>query len=296
MRKLFFDEQLQNKFLDRGFVQVPMLAAEELAYLMAQINTLLPADGFAPKGEDTFGQTYHCSFLDKNVDYKRRTQELIKGVFAAPINRYLNGYKILNCNFYVKPPGTGEFVIHQNWPAIEDLHDTTVTVWCPLVDVVAENGALQFVEGSHKILPHVEGPMTPGYFDRFRKELIEKYLTPNPMSAGEALIFDDGLIHWSASNQGTVARVAIQILCIPSDKPPVFFYYDPAHPERFEVIEVDSEFFIESGFMDLTKRQLEWKSLGFVENKNRFIGEAEFVSLLARGPEIRQQIYFGEPA
>jgi SAM-dependent methyltransferase len=293
MRQIFLEEGLQRAFMDRGFVQVPMLSSAEVAHLLDQIATLRPADGFAPKGNEGFGQTYHCSFLDKNVDYKRRTHELIKRVFAPGIDRVLKGYEILNCNFYVKPPGTGEFVIHQNWPAIADLHDTTVTVWSPLVDVVAENGALQFVEGSHKILPHIEGPMTPGFFDHFRKELIEKYLTPNPMSAGEALIFDDGLIHWSARNQGTEARVAIQILCIPKEVPPVFFFYDPAHPERFEVIEVDSEFFITSAFTDLTQRQPEWKSLGFIENRNRFLDEAEFVSLLARGPEIRQQIYSG---
>jgi len=291
MRTIFADEPLQSRFMDRGFVQVPMLSADEVAYLMDQLQTLRPADGFAPKEDEGFGQTYHCSFLDKNLDYKRRTHELIKGVFEVPINRHLHGYKILNCNFYVKPPGTGEFVIHQNWPAIADLNDTTVTVWCPLVDVVAENGALQFVEGSHKILPHVEGPLNPGYFDGFRRELIERYLKPNPMNAGEALIFDDGLIHWSAANQGDAPRVAIQILCIPTDVPPVFFFYDPQQPARFEIIEVDSEFFITSGFTDLTKRQDGWKSLGFVENKNRFIDEAEFGELLARGPAIRQQIY-----
>jgi hypothetical protein len=280
--------------MDKGFVQIPLLSDDEVAYLLSQLPTLRPDDNFAPiPGVTGFGQTYHCSFLDKNLDYKRRTHQLIKSVFDAPIARYLNGFEILNCNFYVKPPGTGEFVIHQNWPAIADLNDTTVTVWCPLVDVVAENGALQFVEGSHKILPHVEGPMNLGYFEHFRKELIEKYLKPNPMSAGQGLIFDDGLIHWSAANQGESPRIAIQILCIPSDVPPVFFFYDPAHPQRFEVIEVDSEFFITSDFKDLTQRQPEWKSLGFVPNKNRFIEEEEFVQLLAQGPQIRQQVYSG---
>lgn len=295
MRQIFFDEGLQERFMDRGFVRVPMLSSAEVAALLAEIPTLKPADGFAPKGAD-FGQTFHCSFLDSSIDYKRRTFELLKAAFNPGIQRYLKGYEILNCNFYVKPPGTGEFVIHQNWPATKDLNDTTVTVWCPLVDVVRENGALQFVEGSHKILPHVEGPLNLGYFDHFRKELIEKYLTPQPLPAGDALIFDDGLIHWSANNDGAEARIAIQIMCVPKDVPPVFFYYDPEHPERFEAIEVDSEFYLTCGYMDLTKRDPSWKSLGFVENKNRFIDEEEFVSLLARGPEIRRQIYAGEGA
>jgi hypothetical protein len=293
MRKIFHQESHQNHFMEKGFVRVPMLAPEEVQQILAALPTLRPADNFNPEGRDGFAHSYHCSFLDKSVDYKRRTHELLKGIFAQHIAQYLHGYEILNCNFYVKPEGTGEFVIHQNWPAIADINDTTVTVWCPLVDVVAENGALQFVEGSHKILPHIEGPMNPGYFDTFRKELIQKYLKPNSLTAGEALIFDDGLIHWSARNEAKAPRVAIQILCIPRDTPPVYFFFDHNHPERFEVIQVDSSFFVESDITDLTTRQPHWKSLGFVENRNRYIDEEEFVELLARGPQIREQIYAG---
>ena len=294
MRKIFLDDGLQDRFIDSGYVQVPMLSAAEVAQIHAGLATLKPADNFAPgENDDAFGRKYHCSFLDKSKEYKKQTHELIKGIFAPHIDQYLNGYQILNCNFYVKPAGTGEFVIHQNWPAIADLNDTTVTVWCPLVDVIESNGTLQFVEGSHKILPHVEGPACPGFFDKIRKELIEKYLKPNPMSAGEALIFDDGLIHWSANNDSPEPRIAIQILCVPKDAQPVYFYYDAAHPERFELIEVDSDFFVYSDVSDLMTRQPQWKSLGFVPNRNRFVDEEEFVELLAQGPEIRRQVYAG---
>jgi hypothetical protein len=267
-----------------------MLDAAEMAGMLEGVRALRPADRFAPTG---MVHSYHCSFLDANGQYKRQAFNLIQQIFAPHISQVLNGYEILNCNFYVKPPGTGEFVIHQNWPAIADLNDTTVTVWCPLVDVVESNGALQVVEGSHKLLPHVEGPNCPGYFRDFREALIRKYLKPIPMSAGEALIFDDGLIHWSAKNDSTAARFAIQILCVPSDAQPVYFFFDPKTPERFELIAVDSEFFINADITDLTKRQPHWRSLGFIENRNRYLTEREFASLLARGGEIRQETYFG---
>jgi hypothetical protein len=290
MRQIFSSAYLQAPFLRAGYIQVPMLEQDEVVYILSELSGLRPDDGFAPQGPDEFAR-YHCSFLDSNIDYKRRTHELIKRIFAPHIESYLNGYIILNCNFYVKPPGTGEFAIHQNWPAIADLNDTTVTVWCPLVDVVAQNGALQLVEGSHKILPHVEGPNSPCYFTHFRRELIEKYLKPHPMNAGEALIFDDSLIHWSANNDSEHARVAIQILCVPADAQPVYFFFDSQHPERFEVIEVDSEFFVASHVSDLQARQPGWKSAGFVANKNRLITENEFAGLLARGEHIREDVY-----
>jgi hypothetical protein len=286
MRQIFHDETLQQQFVRSGYNRVPMLSAAEVSHMLSQLATLRPGDGFAPAGG-----RYHCSFLDTNIDYKRETHRLIKSLFATRAAHYLNGYEILNCNFYVKPPGTGEFVVHQNWPAIADLNDTTVTIWCPLVDVVESNGTLQFVEGSHKLFQHVEGPNVAGYFRDFRQALIKKYLKPIPMSAGEALIFDDGLIHWSANNDSDKARIAIQILCVPADAQPVYFFYDPKTPDRFELIAVDSEFFINTPATALTTRQPQWKGLGFVENRNQYPTEEEFLALLARGNEIRREIY-----
>jgi hypothetical protein len=291
MRKILLDDDLQNRFIDSGFVPVPMLSAEEIAFIRSRLAMLRPDDNFAPTGRNGFEHSYHCSFLDKSIEYKRAAFDLIVSVFAPHIDRYLNNYRIVSCNFYVKPPGTGEFQIHQNWPMISNLNDTTVTIWTPLGDVDVSNGALHFVKGSHKILPHVEGPICPAYFNNFRKELIEKYLTPNDMKAGESVIFDDGLIHWSPNNHSDSARIAIQIALAPADLRPVFFFFDPKHQERFELVEADPEFYLASDVVDLTQRQPHWKHVGFVENVNRLIDEEEFVRLLAAGPEIRKQVY-----
>ena len=279
MREIFPDAELQQHFERTGYVRFTMLSPAEVNEILTELGKLRPNDGFAPGG-NKMNITYHCSFLDTNVEYKRQTHQLITGIFAPHIEKHLTGFEILNCNFYVKPPHTGEFAIHQNWPAIADMDDTTVTVWCPLVDVVESNGALQVVEGSHKIVPHIEGPTNPGFFRDFKEELIQKYLKPVPMKAGDCIVFDDGLIHWSAQNDSDEARIAIQILCVPKDAQPVYYYFDKDNPNRFELIEVNSEFYVESQIPDLMKRQPHWKSLGFVENKNRFLTEDEFAELL----------------
>ena len=291
MRKIFHDDGLQGHFTETGYAQVPMLSDEEVAYIHSCLAQLRPADKFAPTGRDGFEHSYHCSFLDKSIEYKREAFALMEEVFADHIDRHLNGFRILSSNFYVKPPGTGTFVIHQNWPTIANLNDTTVTIWTPLQDVIETNGALQFVVGSHKLLPHVEGPRCPGFFDKFRPELIEKYLKPIDLSAGQSLIFDDGLIHWSANNDSDKARIAIQIACVPNDTQPVFFFFDQKHPDRFEMVEADREFYLASDVTDLCVRQPQWKHVGFCENRNRFIDEAEFAQLLKDGPAIREEAY-----
>jgi hypothetical protein len=289
VRRIFKDDALQRAFLEPGYVKVPMLSSAEVAGIREALGHMQPDDAFAPKGRRTF----HCSYLDENEDYRRSVYQLLQAAFAPHVAEYLENYALLNCNFYVKPPGSGEFLLHQNWPALP-LDDTSVTVWCPLLDTDVANGTLEFVVGSHKIVPHVEGPNMPGLFDRICRQVIEKYLTPVPVKAGEAIIFDDSLIHWSARNTSQEPRVAIQILCVPADAQPCFYFYDPAHPERFERIKVDTEFFLTTRPRELCVRNPGWVSLGFTPNRNVLPDEAEFLDLLARGPETRRRIYAGE--
>ena len=289
MRRIFKDDALQRAFLEPGYVKVPMLPPADVAAIREALAHMRPDDAFAPQGPRTF----HCSYLDENEDYRRSVYQTLHAAFAPRIAEYLENYLLLNCNIYVKPPGAGEFLLHQNWPAVP-LDDTSVTVWCPLLDTDVANGTLEFVVGSHKIVPHVEGPNVPGLFDKIRRQVIEKYLTPVPVKAGEAIIFDDSLIHWSARNTSPEPRVAIQILCVPADAQPCFYFYDPAHPERFERIKIDTEFFLTTRPRELCVRDPAWVSLGFVPNRNVLPDEAEFLDLLARGPETRRRIYAGE--
>ncbi len=288
MRRIFKDEALQGAFLEPGFVKVPMLSPAELATIRDALAQMRPDDAFAPKR----GPTFHCSYLDDNEDYRRSVYRVLHAVFQPHIAEVLADYRILNCNFYVKPPQTGEFVLHQNWPMLP-LDDTSVTVWCPLLDTDVANGTLEVVVGSHKIVPHVEGPNVPGFFDRIRQQVIDDHLTPIPVKAGEAVIFDDSLVHWSARNTSAEPRVAIQIMCVPADTQPFFHFYDPAHPERFERIKVDAEFFLKTRPHQLCVRDPAWVSLGFVPNRNVFPDEAEFRDLLAKGAETRRRMYAG---
>ena len=293
MRRLFADPALQEQFLPSGYVQVPLLSSKEVSDLLKGIGRLRPDDNFNPQAGEEYRASYHCSFIDTNLDYRRQAFALMKEVFEPHLKRYMPDFEIISANFYVKPPHAGKFTIHQNWPVL-DLEDTTVTLWCPLQNVDVRNGAIHVVPGSHKILPHVEGVLCPPYFKAFEEALIAKYLRPLPMQAGEGLIFDDGLIHWSPTNQSEEPRIAVQILCVPGDVTPFLYFFDRGHPERFEKIEVSPEFFFSHTVTDLAARQPHWKSLGCVKNRNRYINEQEFVDLLKKGNEIRRKIYTQE--
>lgn len=283
MRQILAEQARDPEFHTSGYVKLPMLNPAEVAQLLDGVRRLRPDDQFAGGAAP-----YHCSFLDTNVEYKRQTFELISSVFAPHVDRLLSGFRLLNANFYVKPPGTGEFTVHQNWPAV-DLNDTSVTIWCPLGDVTPSNGAIQVVPGSHKIVPHVEAPNSPAYFGDFTDLLIREYLRPVPMAAGEALIFDDSLIHWSARNESDQPRIAIQAMCVPTDTTPVLFL--KTDDGRFELIDADSEFYLTHSPAELATRRPEWRTLGYVEDRNRPVSAREFAELMKRGAATRAALY-----
>lgn len=294
-RKILHDPGLEEELLDVGYVKVPMLDPDELAAFDHEWDQLRPDDGWAPDGETGFNRsTYHCTFLDTNQDYKRQAQDLVRRVFQPKIDQVVVDYRILTSNLYVKPPGVGRFQIHQNWPTTEDLSITTLTVWCPMHDVGVENGTLRVVPGSHKIVPDVATPQEPPFFSTFEDELIEQYLVPIELRGGEALVFDDSLLHWSSENRSEQSRRAVQIETLPVEEQAVLYHLDRHGPEpQWELYAVDDDFFVDHSIDQVIGRPSTVRRIGLADYANRALDVEEFEALLGRGREIREQVYAG---
>jgi len=294
MRSVLHDPVLEEELLDVGYVTVPMLDADEVAAFGAALDALRPDDKFSPDGAGPLPTTYHCTFLDSNVEYKRLAQKMIEELFEPKLSELLVDYRILTGNFYVKAPGKGRFQIHQNWPTTEDLSVTTLTVWCPLDDTDVANGALRVVPGSHKLLPDVATAQSAPFFAEFEQALVERHLVPVPLRAGEALVFDDSLVHWSGDNCSAAPRRAVQIETLPAEVPPVIYHLvEHGGRPHWELLGVDGSFFVENSLAQVFFPPADIPRLGTAEFRNRDITEAEFAALLHDGSEIRRRVYAG---
>lgn len=273
------DAALQQQFDRDGYVAVPMLEPHEVAELVAALVRLEPEDRWAPDGSGPALNSYHCSFLDRDKAYKRAAFDLLAAAFEGVVRRHLADFRALSANFYVKPTGQGRIPVHQNWPVLDDLDATSVTVWCPLVDVDERNGTLHVVPGSHKLLPHIEGPGSLSFFSDYRDDL-DDVLVPLSAPAGHGFIFDDSLVHGSPANQAATPRIAVQITCVPEGSEPVFYFR--TDQGDFELIEADSEFYLTHDVGDLMSRSENWRNGRRVASENRQVGKREFVELLER--------------
>jgi hypothetical protein len=249
MRKVFNDLALQKQFDKDGYVRVPFIDAIKIEKLKQAFFNTLPQSGgsIMPKDISTVDVpeiTYDFTFIDKNPAYKQIVFDLITAEFEQEVKKYLADYKPIIANFIRKKTAGGEVPLHQNWAFVEERKYTSVSIWCPLVDSTVENGTLQVVPGSHKRFGEFRGPMVPWELDQIKNDIIDRYLVPLETKAGDAIILDDSIVHYSAINKTAGLRLAIQLILVPAEAQSVHYHLDPNNNKEIKVWEVDKDFYM----------------------------------------------------
>ena len=249
MRKVFKDVQLEAQFQKDGYVIIPFLSNEEVADLWNQYNTSLVQSGGLITADDAqLNQliTYDFTFIDKNIEYKKLVFEIITNRFEKHVQSYLDNYSPIIANFIRKKSNNGEVPLHQNWAFVNERKCTSISIWCPLVDSNESNGTLQVVPSSHKRFGEFRGPMVPWELDNIKHEIIEKYLVPMNVKAGQAVVLDDSLVHYSAINKTNNLRLAIQLILIPAEEKSIHYHMNPIKSKiNIDVLEVDRDFYMQ---------------------------------------------------
>lgn len=250
MRAVFKDPSLQSEFDRLGYVPIPgFLSGEEVAALKQAYFDTLPERGGSMLSEETDFQTdaaitYDFTFIDRNWEYKQKVFDLITGRFEQHYAQYLDRYKPIIANFIRKEQDAGEVPLHQNWAFVDERKYTSVSIWVPLVDSNEANGTLQMVDGSHKRFGELRGPLVPWELERIGPEIIEGHLTPMNVRAGDAVVLDDSIVHYSNVNTTDGLRLTIQLIMIPEETASIHYHLPPSG-ERNEVVvyEVDRDFY-----------------------------------------------------
>lgn len=248
MRPVLKDSVLEEEFQKEGYVTVDFMSSDEVEELKNKFFELLPESGGHITAESSgfdMETTYDFTFIDKNIDFKRKVFDEITAKLEKRMHEWLSDYKPIIANYIRKQPNTGEVPLHENWSFADEKKCSTVSIWCPLVDATVENGALQVVPGSHKRFGEIRGPMVPWELEDIRGSIVEKYLTPMVIPAGKAVILDDSIVHYSAPNKSDGLRLAIQLICIPEEMPSWHYHMKPSAADgKVDVLEVDKEFYM----------------------------------------------------
>lgn len=267
MRKVLNDIALNKEFVKNGFIRTSFLSTEEVDELKKLFFDTLPLSGGQITAAETEIKTineitYDFTFIDKNPDYKKKVFDIITNKFKKRMDELLCDYKPIIANYIRKKTNSGEVPLHQNWAFADEEKCYTVSIWCPLVDSTVDNGTLQVVPGSHKRFGKIRGPKVPWELDSIKKDIIENYLVPLETKAGDCVILDDSIVHYSAINKTNDLRLAIQLICIPSEYPSIHYHFN-SNKNTVEILEVDVNFYMEFN---------PWKDPG----DNKILGELAY--------------------
>lgn len=241
---ILHDPSLQAELRRTGVAVTRLFSDTEIARL-ATIVEKLEADA---DHENVHIRTpFHLSAFHNDSVWKRRIYDEVHAVTKEIVDRLLVDYEPLVINIHDKPPGANTaLAIHQNPSFVEEPAHKSVTIWIPMADVRRENGTLGVLRGSHDVFDGMRAANMPDVFEDVAHQLTTRYFEPLELEKGDAAILDDSVIHWSYPNLSQTARLAVQLIMVPTKPHHIYYYYNTAgESPQLDLYTVDKNFFFE---------------------------------------------------
>ena len=257
MKRVFREEAHQEQFERDGYIILPFYTTEEIEELTALYHRLHPQDekGFFPS---TFSS-------DKN--YRQTADREIQRVCERSISAYCMDVQVMNGSFIVKSPGPESgMCVHQDMTLVDESRFTGINIWVPLIDLTVENGGLFVLPKSHRIHPTYRGSTVREMFCGIMDHMVD-YLHPVMVKAGQAVFFDQSIIHFSPPNYSDSVRIVTNTYFTYKDAEFRTCYYSKEYPGKVELFEQSNTFMtdFEQFGSNIHNRPTVGKSLGLVD-------------------------------
>ncbi|MCC6371003.1 MAG: phytanoyl-CoA dioxygenase family protein, partial [Bacteroidia bacterium] len=223
--KVFKDATLQSQLNNDGFVVLDFLLPEEVNKLLQLYKNKHP-DGV--KG-------FYTSTFSKDTDYRKEVDAAIQQTMLRGLENYFYDYRVHCGSFIVK--GADEksaLKMHQDMTLVDESVFTGINIWIPLVDLTKENGAIEVLPRSHRLFKTYRGASLPDIYDGI-EEQVHKVMKPYYLKAGQAIIFDQSIIHFSPANRSGEPRPVINTFITHKNAGIEICYWDKVRNNEIEI-------------------------------------------------------------
>lgn len=278
---IFKSKELLHEFHDKGFVIVPFLTANQIKELLALYREIYP------NGVEGFFTTTFTN----DVNHREKVNRSIRLICSQRIEELFENYKILFSSYIVKATGeNSELKMHQDMTLVEESTFSGINIWCPLVDLGDKNGAIEVLPKSHRFFKTYRGSSLPDIYDDVVEE-IKPLLTSCKLKAGEAIIFDQSIIHYSPPNLSDEERPVINTFVAHQEAKIKICYWDKDnYGQQVEIFEQEDNFLeqFENFGHNIFNRPTIGKSLGlFPYDFPKLTVESLYEKLGIKKPELK---------
>lgn len=237
-RPLLVDADADAELTANGSVVIDLFSADEVDRLRAAYEHL----DHRITTDRSFATGFHATIIDDRPDYRAAAFHAAADLCGAPFAARFRSVDLVMVNWLHKEPAAAAVPFHVDWSMVDERVHRSISVWAPLVDTDATSGAIGVVDGSHELVDFIRAAAHPSYLDtdEFGRRLPGRRLVP--LRAGQAVVFDHRLVHFSAPHLGTVPRVALSCELVPSEAD--LLHFEQLGPGRFRRHRVGRDFFV----------------------------------------------------
>lgn len=231
--QIFKDSGLQEQFDKDGVVCIPAIDSSQIKRLAELYKEVKPVEKTG----------IYSNVQDQSAEINYRIDKEMIKVFEPFLEKNFVNYTVSGGSYLVKH-GIQESAsaLHQDYNLVDETKFTSLSVWCPLVDVDEVNGCLQVVLGTHKSFPSIRSINIPSVYVDFDARL-EPHLKSIPVKAGTAVIYAHNLFHGSKPNTTRNTRVAAVVALVPKNAERLHYLKDD---KQIQVIKGEEKFFYET--------------------------------------------------
>ena len=235
--------EMQRQLETEGYVVLDNLLSE------AELQELRDFDRVHPLPDDMASSDASVTSLTSDLSYRQKLGGKFKKIVTPKLAKLIPRYRFVFSLWFRKKPNSknNSVILHQDPSFTDELQYLSLGIWCSLNDVDIEKSCLCVVKGSHKLNLHRRSYfISHGFpYDQTVLSCMEdNYLTPIPLKAGQAILFDKRLFHGSPPNASNIERVAATCFSLlPQDAPLYFYYRESKKADQLEIYEVEDDFY-----------------------------------------------------
>ncbi|TXC74346.1 phytanoyl-CoA dioxygenase family protein [Sphingorhabdus soli] len=269
------DPDLERALAHDGYVVVRLLSDGDARDVARDIAALYPSGVVANQPQSN----WYLGLIDPDRDLAIRSASIVWDTVAPHLAALLVEARCHYTSVAIKAPGAAATPMHQHWPTTIDPFARRIGCWVLLSEACEGPGVFRLVPRSHQLLPFIRHANSGDYFEAFSERVREHYSIDIALQPGEAVLFEDSILHGTRANLTPGMRISAIANFIGADMRTAAILPED---DKFAVVDTNRR----DGMAHYLRTGLwpeQWHRVATLPNRNRAITEAEFVKLLAFG-------------